>query len=274
MKNKTERAKEDTYLKKKVKKKRIILGAIILLALVTVIKARVTENLEYKDFTWPDTALAKMLPDPESKWGEVLSDSEDYLSVNVAKVGHKKFKAYYKKCSESGFNVDYSSSDIFYYADDNNGYKLSIDYDEKKKIMGIAISAPREENIQTEESNYTDSNLQDSDSVNASEILSEAETDSLETLTQSVEDESVRPEIKDALDSYESFMNEYVDFMNKYNNSDDTVSMLADYAKYMKKYTEMTKKMDDIESMDLNDAENLYFLDVQTRVNAKLAEIQ
>lgn len=57
-------------------------------------------------------------------------------------------------------------------------------------------------------------------------------------------------------------------------NSDDTVSMLADYAKYMKKYTEMTKKMDDIESMDLNDAENLYFLDVQTRVNAKLAEIQ
>ena len=49
--------------------------------------------------------------------------------------------------------------------------------------------------------------------------------------------------------------------------------MLADYAKYMKKYTEMTKKMDDIESMDLNDAENLYFLDVQTRVNAKLAEI-
>ena len=51
MKNKTERAKEDTYLKKKVKKKRIILGVIILLALVTVIKARVTENLEYKDFT-------------------------------------------------------------------------------------------------------------------------------------------------------------------------------------------------------------------------------
>ena len=50
--------------------------------------------------------------------------------------------------------------------------------------------------------------------------------------------------------------------------------MLADYAKYMKKYTEMTKKMDDLESMDLNDAENLYFLDVQTRVNAKLAEIQ
>ena len=114
MKNKTERAKEDTYLKKKVKKKRIILGVIILLALVTVIKARVTENLEYKDFTWPDTALAKMLPDPESKWGEVLSDSEDYLSVNVAKVGRKKFKAYYKKCSESGFNVEYSSSDIFY----------------------------------------------------------------------------------------------------------------------------------------------------------------
>ena len=61
--------------------------------------------------------------------------------------------------------------------------------------------------------------------------------------------------------------------MIAYNNSDDTVSMLADYAKYMKKYTEMTKKMDDIESMDLND-ENLYFLDVQTRVNAKLAEIQ
>ena len=277
MKNKTERAKEDTYLKKKVKKKRIILGVIILLALVTVIKARVTENLEYKDFTWPDTALAKMLPDPESKWGEVLSDSEDYLSVNVAKVGRKKFKAYYKKCSESGFNVDYSSSDIFYYADDNNGYKLSIDYDEKKKIMGIEISAPSEENIQTEDSGYPDSNIQDSDSANASEIASETETDrteSSETLFQSVEEESVRPEVKDALDSYESFMNEYVDFMNKYNNSDDTVSMLADYAKYMKKYTEMTKKMDDIESMDLNDAENLYFLDVQTRVNAKLAEIQ
>ena len=29
-----------------------------------------------------------------------------------------------------------------------------------------------------------------------------------------------------------------------------------------------------VHSMDLNDAENLYFLDVQTKVNAKLAEIQ
>lgn len=258
-------------MEKKGTKKWIILGVIILLVLIGMVKSKFTKNSEYKDFTWPDTTLAKLLPDPESKWGKVIADSEKSLSVEIAKVDNDKFKAYYKKCSDSGFNVDYSSSETDYYAKNEDGYELDIDYDKEEKIMKITIDAPQEDPDEpdTDEPDSDDGNTADTDPDDESNT-----SDNSDSSMKSTDDGSVRAEVKDALDSYEAFMNEYVEFMKKYTDSNDTVSMLADYTKYMKKYEEMSQKMDDIEDMDLNDAENSYFLEVQARVTAKLAEIQ
>lgn len=60
----------------------------------------------------------------------------------------------------------------------------------------------------------------------------------------------------------------------KYKDSNNAVSMAADYAKFMKKYTEYTQKFENIDDKGWNDAEVAYWLEVNGRVMGKLATIQ
>lgn len=52
-------------------------------------------------------------------------------------------------------------------------------------------------------------------------------------LNQLIHAMGVTPTFKSAMDSYEEFFNEYAEFMKKYAESDDSLSMIADYTKYM-----------------------------------------
>lgn len=85
---------------------------------------------------------------------------------------------------------------------------------------------------------------------------------------------AIRPDFKEAMDSYEAFMDEYVEFMKKYKNADamDMLGMLSQYTDFMQKYSDFSDKMDKWES-DMNDAELTYYLEVTARVNKKLLEM-
>lgn len=84
----------------------------------------------------------------------------------------------------------------------------------------------------------------------------------------------VRPEFQEAMDSYEAFMDEYCEIMQKYGESDGTdLSLLADYASYMAQYAEMMQQFEQWEDEELSDAELLYYIEVQARVNQKLLEV-
>lgn len=98
-----------------------------------------------------------------------------------------------------------------------------------------------------------------------------ASTESVESTT-SASDGELRSDFKEAMDSYEKFMNDYADFMKKYKANPSDTSLLADYADYMTKYAEMVEKFDKWESEDLNDAELAYYIDVQARVSKLLLE--
>lgn len=62
------------------------------------------------------------------KYGEVVSDSSDYLYVYIYDMDKKEFKDYVSKCKENGFTVDYSGSDTSYLAKNDNGYEVSLNY--------------------------------------------------------------------------------------------------------------------------------------------------
>lgn len=83
----------------------------------------------------------------------------------------------------------------------------------------------------------------------------------------------LRSDFKAAMDSYESFMNDYAAFMKKYAENPSDTSLLSDYSDFMSKYAEMMSTFEQWENEDLSDAELAYYLEVQTRVNAKLAEV-
>jgi len=71
------------------------------------------------------------------------------------------------------------------------------------------------------------------------------------------------------------FMNEYCDFMKKYAESNGTdLDLLADYTEYMSKYTDVMGDFEALGNEEMNTAEMAYYLEVQTRINEKLLEIE
>ena len=80
----------------------------------------------------------------------------------------------------------------------------------------------------------------------------------------------IRPEIKEAIDSYEAFMDKYCEFMKSYDASD--MSALTTYLSMMEQYSDTMEKFDALEA-DLTDAEMAYYTEVQLRVSQKLLKV-
>lgn len=80
----------------------------------------------------------------------------------------------------------------------------------------------------------------------------------------------IRPEFKEAMDSYEEFFDEYAAFMKKYAESGGSLSMLSDYMEFLDKYTETMEAMEAWEEGEMSTEEAAYYLEVTTRINQKL----
>ena len=106
----------------------------------------------------------------------------------------------------------------------------------------------------------------DASSVDArsSESASEGSTSS------KVDNGQVSPDLKEALDSYEAFMDDYIAFMERYNSSDDTASMLNDYLNYLQEYSNLMAKIEAIDADSLSTADYAYYIEVTSRVSQKL----
>ena len=70
-------------------------------------------------------------------------------------------------------------------------------------------------------------------------------------------------------------MNEYCDFMEKYENaeSSDMVSMLDDYYKMLKEYTDAMDSLSKLDTSNMSTADYKYYLNVTNRVSKRLLEI-
>lgn len=104
---------------------------------------------DFKDFNWPNSTFANMLPAPESHFGEVVWDNADGLYINVGKTSSENFLAYIEECKKKGFDVDYSNFENYYSAENADGYSLSVTYDEEGECMSILLSEPTSETYST-----------------------------------------------------------------------------------------------------------------------------
>lgn len=87
-----------------------------------------------------------------------------------------------------------------------------------------------------------------------------------------VDTEEMRPEFKEAMDSYEAFYDEYCEFMKKYNANPTDTELISSYGDIMTEMVEMTEKFKAWEENDLNTAELKYYIEVNNRVAQKLVE--
>lgn len=83
--------------------------------------------------------------------------------------------------------------------------------------------------------------------------------------------DGIRPEFKEAMDSYEEFFDEYVAFMKSY--MEDPLSMMGEYASMMTQYAETMTALGALDDGTLSDEEALYYAEVTLRINQKLLEV-
>lgn len=214
---------------------------------------------ELGTLTWPNSDLAKLIPEPKSTVGKVSRESSEGFYIYVGETSIDDFNAYADKCSEAGFAVDYQKGDTYYRAYDEAGNYVSIAYS-GNNIMTVEMKKVEEketvDDTEKPENDTTEKEEKPADD-NDSELV-----------------DGMRPEFKEAMDTYEEFMNEYCEFMEKYAESDGTdLGLLADYADYMGKYADVVEAFEKWEDDDMNAKETAYYLEVQTRINKKLIEV-
>ncbi len=93
--------------------------------------------------------------------------------------------------------------------------------------------------------------------------------------TEAVLDSTVRTEVKEAIDAYETFIDDYIAFMSNYNSLSeaDALSFAADYAKFLADYATNVSKFEALDS-DLTVAEEAYYTEVSLRVTDKLLKFE
>lgn len=208
----------------------------------------------YSEFAWPTIGPATLLPKPKSDIGNISWDASYGFAVTMQGMSKDDFSDYVKLCQDNGFVVDYRSGDDFYYADNESGYSLILTYEDTGMFIRIDIPDSAE-------------NTEESTEVSLTETL-EIEIDS--TKSSNV---NIRPEFKEAIDSYESLIIEYCDFMKKYNNSDDKTSMLSDYTNYVAQYVDTMAKISALNDGSLSSEELKYYSEANLRITQLLLEV-
>lgn len=213
--------------------------------------------MEMTTITWPTSTAGKQLPTPKSTTGKFSYERDDNFFVYVGNTSRADYAEYVNACSEKGFNVDYSKGDDYYYADNSEGWHISVRY-VGNSIMSIDIDAPSDDSS----GNATTPSVEPGNPA----------TTEKEPNKDTSNDGGLDPDFKAAMDSYESFMDEYVAFMKKYEANPSDLGLLTDYANYMSKYADFVENFEKWEDEEMNAAETAYYIAVQTRVNKKLLE--
>lgn len=135
-------------MKYKAKKPVYLRGWFILLVVIAVLvavgKVRTQLRKLGEPFQWEDIRLSDVLPEPANDRGEVYTDTDSGLRLDVFKTSQKQYNDYVDACKEQGFTVDGEMDSFGYSAYNDDGYDLQLTYSSSDQIMGIELDPPRE----------------------------------------------------------------------------------------------------------------------------------
>lgn len=239
-------------------------------------EAETTASLaESESDTELDICYADLLPKTEDyfKNGEVMDivpDGGEQYVFRITGYQDGEYEAYVDACKDLGFDdVTYegeSQGGKMFFANSNDGkYYLEVMLGYQIEAIDVTCKLNTKDNSETESTTG-----EETTEAASSEETTEATT---EETTSQADTSGIRPEFKEAMDSYEKFFDEYCTFMKKYKESNDASSMLADYTKYMAQYADTMAKLDAIDEKELSTEEAVYYTEVSARITSKLAEV-
>ena len=117
---------------------------VLVVIVVVNISNRFGGNDRVENFVWSDMELNEFLPEPEATLGEIISNSDTSLSIYVHKTSEEDYKEYLSNCESLGYVVEKDKSEHNFSAYNNEGYKLTLWYNESDEILHIGLDAPLE----------------------------------------------------------------------------------------------------------------------------------
>lgn len=92
------------------------------------IKIDLDDPIESKQIIWPQSDLVRDLPIPKSLVGEVSTESSKVYAVYLVQTEPAYYSEYVSLCMKNGFDVDYSKSDTYFSAENDDGISLTVKY--------------------------------------------------------------------------------------------------------------------------------------------------
>ncbi|MBR5544106.1 MAG: zinc ribbon domain-containing protein [Clostridia bacterium] len=124
----------------------IALVAIVALIIIGIISSNDFTNKTKNnsiDFEWSNIVLCNVIPEPDSTFGEIYYNDSQKLSLDLCDISYSDFQNYANACKSKGFNIEVSFLTNKFEAYNQDGFHISIYYDEDNKTMSVSLTAKR-----------------------------------------------------------------------------------------------------------------------------------
>lgn len=96
-----------------------------------------------EEIDWENIKLGHILPKPQSNLTKIISNDDDNLLVYIYKISENDYLEYQRWCEkDKGFNIEPESIGTSFYAYNQDGYYLSLYYNDSQDEMHITLNAP------------------------------------------------------------------------------------------------------------------------------------
>ena len=101
-------------------------------------------NSDYTDFDWNNIIMHAQLPIPSSTYGDIQTNDEENLSIELTKMSFNDFNKYIEECKKKGYTYETEQTDTSFSAENKAGYHLTLEFQtlSDETSMYIELTAP------------------------------------------------------------------------------------------------------------------------------------
>ena len=212
-------------------------------------------KLKISDIKFNDT----MVYDYSWSTDDVINNKKGILDINLSSLEDEDAAKNIDKIEKISFKVSILDSNYQEATSQEVTYEIN---------PASTITSTKETNTASTSNSTSVSTTEPTITTNSS---SSSSTNS--NIDNSTNSTGISQEFKDAMDSYEAYMDEYVEFMKKYNANPTDPTLISQYSTMLQKYSEQVAAFDKWNSTDMTTEETSYYIEVQARVSQKLLEV-
>ncbi len=201
-----------------------------------------------------------------SDWADARGDAYDWWSDARVEV--------YGEWSDTrsdlyGFYTDMRSA--LYSGDIDEANDELQDFRDKFSNESASSSETSEGGATNDEDETSADGETDISSDGGAHVSAEAENETVAEVA--IDTNGIRPEFKEAMDSYEAFYTEYCELLKKYTENPTDLTLLSKYGEMIAKAEEVDEAFEAWDEDDMTGEELNYYLEVNNRVLQKIADM-